>query len=155
MTGPILFYHQNEKPYGAFSNFSDHGVTINGKYYATTEHYFQAMKFSGNPDYQEAIRNADTPGLSKRMGGSRVKPGYDPNWEINKIEVMMTALRAKFTQHKKLKTLLLSTGDRQLVEHTTIDKEWADGGDGGDGTVGKNKLGKCLMRLRDELNGKQ
>jgi len=60
---------------------------------------------------------------------------------------MLDALRAKFTQHADLRTLLLATGDAQLVEHTTNDSYWGDGGDGS----GKNRLGQLLMRLRDEL----
>lgn len=43
MTEPILFYTTGEK-YGAFSNFSRHGFTLGGKYWKTSEHYFQAQK---------------------------------------------------------------------------------------------------------------
>ena len=34
-----------------------------------------------------------------------------------------------------------------LVEHTTRDKIWADGGDGGSGKKGQNWLGKILTAL--------
>jgi ribA/ribD-fused uncharacterized protein len=47
----ILFYRVNE-PYGFFSNFSKHPITLNGKEWPTTEHYFQAQKFVGTP-YEE------------------------------------------------------------------------------------------------------
>ena len=60
---------------------------------------------------------------------------------------MYIALYAKFTQHEPLMKLLLDTGDRKLVEHTSRDSYWGDGGDGS----GQNKLGKLLMRLREEL----
>jgi predicted NAD-dependent protein-ADP-ribosyltransferase YbiA (DUF1768 family) len=43
--------------------------------------------------------------------------------------------------------MLLETGNKTLVEHTTRDKYWGDGGDG----KGKNMLGKMLMIIRDEL----
>lgn len=154
MDAPILFYSNYENPYGVFSNFSNHSVTIDGKKYPTTEHYFQAMKFADNPKYAEAIRKAGTPTICKRMGGSRKETGFDPDWEKNKINVMLVALRAKFTQHTDLKKILLDTGDRMLVEHTKIDKIWADGGDGGTGKIGKNLLGKCLMKVREELRKK-
>jgi N-glycosidase YbiA len=42
---------------------------------------------------------------------------------------------------------LLETGDARIVEHTTRDRYWADGGDGS----GRNMLGRLLMRVRDEL----
>ena len=64
---------------------------------------------------------------------------------------MYKAVLAKFTQHENLKKQLLDTGDAQLVEHTKRDKYWADGGDGGDGSIGLNMLGKTLMRVRNEL----
>lgn len=42
----------------------------------------------------------------------------------------------------------LSTGHEELIEHTTHDSYWADGGDGN----GKNMLGKLLMQVRRELS---
>jgi len=60
---------------------------------------------------------------------------------------MREVLRAKFAQHASLGSLLLSTGDAELVEHTTNDRYWEDGGDGS----GKNRLGQLLMELRSEL----
>lgn len=60
---------------------------------------------------------------------------------------MYTAIKAKFTQHKDLNQLILSTGDRKIVEHTKNDNYWGDGGDGS----GKNLLGILLMKLREEL----
>lgn len=54
---------------------------------------------------------------------------------------------AKFTQNENLKLKLLETEDAYLEEGNDWgDKEW--------GLVngnGKNKLGKILMRIRDEL----
>jgi ribA/ribD-fused uncharacterized protein len=60
---------------------------------------------------------------------------------------MREAVRAKFTQHKELRAMLLSTGDAELIEHTANDNYWPDGGDGS----GKNMLGKILMEIRAEL----
>lgn len=60
---------------------------------------------------------------------------------------MYEGLKHKFNQHADLKKQLLETGNRKLIEHTTKDKYWADGGDGS----GKNRLGILLMKLRDEL----
>ena len=44
-------------------------------------------------------------------------------------------------------TLLLSTGDALIIEHSRRDRYWGDGGDGS----GANKLGQILMRVRGEL----
>jgi ribA/ribD-fused uncharacterized protein len=60
---------------------------------------------------------------------------------------MRRAVTAKFTQHQELGTLLLSTGEAKIVEHTENDDYWGDGGDGS----GKNMLGRILMQVREAL----
>lgn len=143
-TRTILFYRQDE-PYGEFSNFSPHPFKLNGRVWPTSEHYFQAQKFAGT-EHEETVRNAKTPSMAAKLGRSRSLP-LRADWETVKDNVMRTALRAKFEQHPKLKSLLLSTGDVELIEHTRNDSYWADGGDG----TGKNRLGTLLMELRAEL----
>ena len=64
---------------------------------------------------------------------------------------MREAIRAKFTQDDELKLLLLGTGDAKLVEHTSNDNYWGDGGDG----RGRNMLGRILMEVREQLRSKQ
>ena len=140
----ILFYRLREA-YGEFSNFSPHPFTLNGRHWPTSEHYFQAQKFAGT-EHEEEIRLAKSPMIAARMGRSRQRP-LRPDWEVAKDGIMREALRAKFTQNPTLKSLLLNTGDAELVEHTTNDRYWGDGGDG----TGKNRLGQLLMELRAEL----
>ena len=140
----ILFYRVNG-PYGEFSNFSPHHFELKGRRWPTSEHYFQAQKFAGT-DYEEAIRLSEKPFDAAAMGRNR-ELMLRLDWESVKDDVMREALRAKFTQHPRLQALLLGTGDAELVEHTTNDRYWADGGDGG----GKNRLGQLLMELRAQL----
>ena len=66
---------------------------------------------------------------------------------------MFEALKVKFDpkNHPYLCEKLLSTGDALIVEHTTRDRYWGDGGDGGNGTKGRNYLGRLLMKLRDQV----
>jgi ribA/ribD-fused uncharacterized protein len=64
---------------------------------------------------------------------------------------MREAVLAKFTQNADLRAVLLATGDADLVEHTSNDDYWGDGGDG----HGKNKLGRILMSVRDELRAQE
>ena len=73
------------------------------------------------------------------------------DWEEVKLDVMKLALRAKFTQHERLHDMLLSTGSRPLVEHTSRDSFWGDGGDGS----GCNHLGKLLEEVRADLKAKK
>ena len=141
---PILFYRLRE-PYGEFSNFSPHPITLKERVWPTSEHYFQAQKFVGT-EHEEAVRLAKSPMIAARMGRSRQRP-LRPDWESAKDDNMQEALRAKFTQHAGLRSLLLDTGDSELIEHTKNDSYRGDGGDG----AGKNRLGQLLMELRAEF----
>jgi len=84
--------------------------------------------------------------IAARLGRSR-KQKLRRDWESVKVGVMRTAVLAKFTQYEELQTLLLSTGDAKLVEHTENDDYWGDGGDGS----GRNKLGRILMEVRESF----
>lgn len=142
----ITFYHATD-PYGFFSNFALAPITIDGVVWPTSEHYYQAQKFT-DPAQQEAIRRASTPGDAKALAWAPdARPRAD--WNDVRDDVMLVALRAKFTQHADLCARLLATGDAPLAEHTTNDFYWGDGGDGS----GRNRLGEMLMQVRSELAG--
>jgi ribA/ribD-fused uncharacterized protein len=140
----IQFYRVSDE-YGELSNFAPFPIALLGKVWPTSEHFFQAQKFAGT-EHAEDIRQTPSPTIAARMGRDRKKP-LRPDWEVVKDDIMLEAVRAKFTQHAELLTLLLATGDAHLVEHTTNDSYWGDGGDGS----GKNMLGRILMELREEL----
>jgi N-glycosidase YbiA len=143
---PILF-NKIDGPFGCMSNFSAHGITVDGLVYRTSEHFFQAMKFATTPAIAEEIRNTKSPMSAAMAGRSRSRP-LRRDWEAIKDVVMEAALLCKFSQHVELRGLLLSTHDRRLVEHTARDKYWGDGGDRGSGTIGKNRLGFLLEKVR-------
>ena len=84
----------------------------NGVLYRSSEHYYQSMK-SDDPAVRAAIRKARSPALTKRM--TRHIP-IRRDWETIKVDVMMTALRYKFTQNERLRTYLLQTGNKILIE---------------------------------------
>ena len=140
----IEFYSTRDK-FGCFSNFWTAPIRLRGKTWPTSEHYFQAQKFTGTPR-EEEIRQAGSAMLVARLGRSRCHP-LRRDWESVKDEVMREAVLAKFTQHADLRAILLGTGDTVLVEHTENDAYWGDGGDGS----GRNRLGQILMSVRDEL----
>lgn len=54
----IYFYSTRDR-YSCFSNFSAHGFELDGVWWSTSEHYFQAQKFTGTP-YAEQIRQIKT-----------------------------------------------------------------------------------------------
>lgn len=138
-------FYALEDAYGCFSNFAPYPITLKGKLWPTSEHYFQAQKFAGT-GHEEAVRLAKSPMIAARMGRSRQRP-LRPDWEKVKNGIMREAVLAKFTQHAELRDTLLGTGDVLLVEHTRNDSYWGDGGDG----QGENMLGQILMQVRERL----
>lgn len=145
----VINFYSTTGDYGCFSNFSRHHIFLKDKIWKTSEHYFQAQKFAGT-EFEEKVRQAPTPMESANLGRNRKFP-LRKDWETVKDDIMREAIKAKFTQNKDLKKILLETGDALLVEHTANDNYWGDGGDGS----GQNMLGKLLMELREELKSEE
>lgn len=141
----IPFFDESAEPYGCFSNFSPHGFALDGLWWATSEHFFQAQKFVGTPHLEE-IRLAPTPADAARMGRERTRP-LRADWEEVKEDVMARGLRCKFQTHKALHDILLSTGDEEIIEDAPHDYYWGVGADGS----GQNRLGVILMNIRADL----
>jgi ribA/ribD-fused uncharacterized protein len=140
-----IYFQGMRAEYGFLSNFWPAPITLDGRVWPTSEHYFQGKKFAGTPD-EEVICLTPSPMIAARMGRSRRRP-LRPDWEAVKERVMLEALRAKFTQHPDLRAALLATGAARLIERSRRDAYWGDGGDG----HGRNRLGALLEQVRDEL----
>lgn len=140
----VYFYSTRDK-YGCFSNFSRHGFELDGKYWKTSEHYFQAMKFEGTK-YEDQVREARSPKDAATLGRRRDFP-LRKDWESIKDDVMRRAVLKKFQTHEDIRNILLDTGDDDLVENAPSDYYWGCGKDG----TGKNMLGKILMEIRETL----
>lgn len=150
-----IYFYQSGKPYYEFTNFYPAQVTIDGKVWPTTEHYFQAQKFAGYPHIQEMVRKLRTPREAFNMTRDAQYNQYKVNqkqWDDSlRFEAMTNAVRAKFNQHANLKNILIGTGDAILVEDAGAhDAIWGAGAD----YRGQNHLGRILMHIRDELTGK-
>jgi len=143
----IYFYSTRENPYGCFSNFSQHGFELDGFWWATSEHYFQAQKFvDTDRSWFDKIREVKTPKEAAKMGRDRSHP-LRTDWERVKDEIMQQAVLQKFRNHADIREILLATGDEVIVENSPIDYYWGCGKDGS----GKNRLGEILMTVREIL----
>ena len=131
--------------YSFLSNFYEGKVfTYKGLKFNNTEAPFHAEKCWSRAKEFEMIR----PLQSKRLG-RRVLMRRD--WEQIKDRVMYDVCYAKFTQDPVLKAKLLATGNRELVEGNTHgDRCWGMTCSNGL-WIGENRLGKVLMKLRDDL----
>lgn len=143
--GETLDFYREEDPYGEFSNFSGFPVFVDGEWWSTSEHYYQAQKYE-----TEGLRNWVQFARGPMEAANR---GRDPkipkrkDWDQVKNSFMEKVLFDKYQRHPELKELLLSTGESHIYEHTTNDCYWGDCGD----RTGKNHLGLLLMKVRKSL----
>lgn len=128
--------------YFFLSNFYEVDITYDGITYTNNESAFQSMKCK---DKHKRLAFAHLEPSKAKAKGRKVLLRND--WEDVKEKFMYEICLAKFQQNPVLKSKLLATGDTYLEEGNTWgDREW--------GTVcgkGKNKLGKILMKIREEL----
>ncbi|AFZ44620.1 hypothetical protein PCC7418_2473 [Halothece sp. PCC 7418] len=143
-----IYFYKADQPYGCFSNFSPHPVTIDGKQWPTVEHYYQAHKLLGTPDQplMEMIRQVATPEEAAAIGRDRART-IRADWKTAKRSVMWRGVLTKFLTHLDLQQTLLKTGEEWLIEDSPRDYYWGCGKDGS----GQNELGKMLMQVRTQI----
>lgn len=123
------------------SNFYPHPIKVCGITYCNVEAAYQAGKsLDGKVRRQFSRLN----GAESKKRGRTVK--LRPDWDKAKIEVMELCLRAKFS-NPKMQKLLLSTGERTLIEGNY----WGDTFWGVCKGEGRNTLGTLLMIIRNDL----
>ena len=143
-----IYFYKIYEPYGCFSNFSPHGIHLQGQYWPTVEHYYQAQKFFGSEDasIMPVIQAAATPEEAASLGRCTTRK-LRSDWEHVKCSIMREAVLTKFITHKDIQAILLSTGDKLIVENSPTDYYWGCGQDNN----GQNHLGKILMSVRQEI----
>lgn len=125
------------------SNFWAASVQLDGYWYPSVEHAYQAAK-TEDEQQRRKIRSAKTASMAKHLGK------YVPlrmGWDAHRISVMRDLLWQKFSSNPTLKQSLLATGEAELIEGNT----WHDHFWGVCNGRGENHLGKLLMALREEL----
>ena len=129
--------------YRFLSNFWPARVRLTGDrfLYPTVEHAYQAAKTDLR--WRAGLQSARTPADAKRQARALA---LLPDWEARKLPVMEDLLRQKFA-HPELRSLLLATGDAELVEGNT----WGDTFWGVCRGRGQNHLGRLLMAIRAEI----
>lgn len=128
------------------SNFVACSIVYKNRVYPTTEHAYQAQKTS-SIEWQQKIQEADGPRQAKFLG--RQCPLRD-DWDSLRDQVMLEVSRLKY-QQPTFGNKLVATYPRELIEGNY----WGDTYWGVHNGKGENKLGKILMRVRQELMDNQ
>jgi ribA/ribD-fused uncharacterized protein len=139
-TEPITYFRGE---WAKLGNYSPCLIFYEGHAYQTVEHAYQAQKTT-DKRLQQDIRWQPGPAQAKKL--ARAVP-LRADWEEVKIPIMRALLKEKFSQEPE-KSILLSTGDRELIEgNWWNDRFWGQCPVG----TGQNWLGRLLMELRGEL----
>lgn len=158
----IFFWKPNEVN-GIFSQWynSKFKDEINGKMFEfpTAEHYMmwrKALLFN-DEDIAEKILNTKDPKTVKSLG-RKVRNFDEKIWMDNNFDIVVRGNMLKFGQNESLKTKLLQTNDKILAEASPYDKLWGIGMNTSNKSIynmdkwlGKNLLGKALMKVRKNL----
>lgn len=133
--------------------------TVDGVEYATAEHWMMASKarLFGDPEAERRAVAASSPAQAKKIG--RLVRGFDDAlWQRERFGIVVEGSFQKFAAHAELRTFLLGTGNRVLVEASPLDRVWGIGLAADDERAmdparwrGPNLLGFALMAARERL----
>lgn len=142
-----------------FSQWYPAVFTVEGKVYATAEHWMMAKKaelFNDN-ETMEKILAVEKPAVAKALG-REVKNFNENVWADASYKIVVEGNRHKFSQHESLKSFLLHTDNKIIVEASPPDTIWGIGlsQDAKEAQnpftwKGTNLLGFALMEVRDIL----
>ena len=160
LTGYQVSSRENDKSIGffgelsPFSNFHEASFELDGIVFHSSEQYIQYQKarLFNDSHHQQKIIDCSSPFESKQL--AREIQNFDPiEWREHAGKLCEKGITAKFQQSCCLLQLLVSTGEKTLVE-CAYDKLWGFGvplrnDDCLDETLwdGDNLLGKLLMKI--------
>ena len=121
------------------------------------EQYMMATKAElfGDDDALAFIMEANNPSTQK-AAGRRIVGYSDEVWNPVARDMSYVGIYEKFRQNDKIRDLIVSTGNKLLVEASPMDRRWGIGFDhldavGQEDEWGWNWLGQILMKVRDDI----
>lgn len=160
----IFFWGHQPHPDGqvsksCFSQWWASSFVIDDITYPTAEHYMMAEKarLFNDADALAKILSASHPKAAKKYG--RFVQNFDEQtWQAHRFDIVVRGNVAKFGQNEALKTFLLNSKKRILVEASPRDTIWGIGlaedhphATNPEKWQGLNLLGFALMAARTQL----
>ncbi|KAJ5096117.1 hypothetical protein NUU61_005473 [Penicillium alfredii] len=154
-----IFFWKPAGNFGEFSQWFRSTFIYDGLKFVTAEQFmmYKKAKLFGNEGIaQEILKSPNlNPARHKKMGRS-VKNFNDKVWQRISFSIVVDGNFHKFVQNPELARVLLSTVGYRLAEASGFDKIWGIGFSAAQATAnwqhwGQNKLGHCLMVVRDML----
>lgn len=147
----VIAFKSTKSTFGGLSNMaSGFSVRVNGVIIPTAEALYQACRFPLFPEIQQEIIEQSSPMTAKMVSRKYINHTRQ-DWEKVKYNIMYWVLEIKLSQnYTKFSSLLETTLGKDIVEFSNKDKDWAVVESDNGTLVGKNALGRLLMKLRDE-----
>jgi ribA/ribD-fused uncharacterized protein len=157
----VFFWNldKNNLSAGCFSQWQKSYFQADGYKYCCAEQYMMGQKaliFNDSESFKKILA-ANHPKTIKALG-REVKNFDGKEWDRVKYKVVLNGNFYKFTQNKEMRGILISTGNKILVEASPFDKIWGVGLDESNEKIynpnywkGENLLGFALMEVRDVL----
>jgi len=149
----VASFRKTNEPLGGLSNMAPgFPIFLLDRKVRTAEALYQACRFPHLPKVQALILNESSP-MTAKMRSKPYRQDSRPDWDHVRIPIMKWCLRAKLINNwDRFETLLLSTGDKPIVEDSRKDSFWGAVPDKEAPTLsGQNVLGRLLMELREKL----
>ncbi len=133
---------------------------VDGQYYNCAEQFMMAEKarIFGDEEVRQQIL-AEYSQMAMKKLGRKVRNYDDSIWKEKRYDVVVRGNIAKFSQNEKLRSFLLSTGGKILVEASPKDTIWGIGLEESSPDAlsprkwqGENLLGFALMEVRDIIS---
>lgn len=146
-----IVFRKTREAFGGFSNMCAGFVIKVGDYsFLTSEALYQAFRFSDD-EVQQIIMDEKSP-MAAKMKSKKYRVRTRADWDDVRVDIMEWCLRMKLKCNwESFSALLLSTGDREIVEESHKDRFWGTVSEGAQVLVGKNILGKLLIEIREEI----
>jgi ribA/ribD-fused uncharacterized protein len=117
----------------------------------------EKARLFGDVEIERQIMKSDDPRRHQKLGKQVTE--FDENqWASTRYSIVFRGNMAKFTQNEELKSQLLATGDRTMVEASPLDKIWGIGFAANNPKAydpnnwrGLNLLGKVLADVRSQI----
>src|ERR1039458_6253647 len=118
-------FRKTDERFGGLSNMAPgYPLCVNGVPVWTAEAIYQACRFPHLPDVQRLILDQTSP-MTAKMRSKPYREQSRADWDDVRLQVMRWCLRAKLVQNwEKFTALLLTTGEKPIVEDSRRDDFW-------------------------------
>lgn len=148
----VTFFETDEKVVGFSNRATGYPFLVNGQRIPTSEHLYQALKFSNHPDIQKKILKESSPVACKTIA-EKHSEFVRTDWNDIQLEVMEFCLRTKLLWSWFAFGRLLASNSGKIIYGISANrnKYWGVVKHTA-GFEGNNHLGKLLMKLRDDYS---